>query len=147
MPHAVIVSIEIPAPRGEVWADVVDIAGHAGWMADAESIEFLGSQTEGAGTRVSVATRFGLLRTSDIMEFTAWEPPGRMAVHHTGLFTGTGEFTLEEAGPGATRFTWREDVEFPWFLGGPIGARVARPMLAWVWRRNLKRLRARFSAR
>ena len=61
------------------------------------------------------------------------------------LFTGSGEFLLEEAGPDFTRFTWRERIQFPWFLAGPIGARIARPVLAWVWRRNLRRFRERFA--
>ena len=141
----VVVSIEIPAPRDRVWSEVTRLADHVEWMADAESIEFVGDQTEGAGTRMRVATAFGPLRTTDLMEFTAWEPPHRMAVGHEGLFTGTGEFLLEEAGPEATRFTWREHIVFPWFFGGPVGAWMARPVFRWVWRRNLHRLRARFT--
>jgi hypothetical protein len=143
----VIVSIEIPAPRSVVWDEVARLADHVEWMADAESIEFLGDQTEGVGTRMRVATRFGPLRTSDVMEFTSWEPHTRMGVEHRGLFTGSGEFLLEDAGLAATRFTWRERIVFPWFFGGPVGAFLARPVFGWVWRRNLRRLRERISDR
>ena len=81
------------------------------------------------------------------MVFTAWDEPTRMAVRHTGLFTGTGEFTLEEAGAEATRITWREEIVFPWYFGGPLGAWAARPIFRWVWRRNLRRLRDRVTSR
>lgn len=142
----VTVSVHIPAPRPQVWEDVADLAGHVEWMADARSIEFLTDARSEVGTRLAVETRIGPLRTTDVMEVTAWEPGERIAVIHHGLFAGRGEFRLADEG-GGTRFTWSERITFPWFFGGPIGAWLARPVLAWVWRRNLTRLRARFSSR
>jgi hypothetical protein len=116
-------------------------------MADAESIVFLSNQRAGIGTRMEVETRFGPLRTSDVMEFTAWDPPDRMAVRHQGLFTGFGEFHLTAAGDATTQVNWREQITFPWFFGGPLGAWMARPIFGWVWRRNLRRLQDRLSGR
>lgn len=139
----VTVHIDIPAPRQAVWDEVAVLERHVEWMADAESIEFLGDQQAGTGTRMEVATRFGPFRTKDVMVFTEWDAPVRMAVEHTGLFTGTGAFTLDET-PAGTRFTWSERITFPWWLGGPIGAWFAQPIFGWVWRRNLRRLAARF---
>lgn len=139
------VSLVIPLPVERVWEEASRLDRHVEWMADARSIDFLGSQRSGAGTRMRVETRFGPLHTSDIMIVTAWEPPRRIAVEHGGLFTGWGCFLLDPAGPGATRFTWEEQIRFPWFLGGRLGALAARPILSLVWRRNLKRLRARLT--
>lgn len=136
-------SIEIPAPLERVWNELARLEHHVEWMADAESIEFLTETTSGEGTRIKVETRFGPLRSSDVMEFTAWDPPRRMAVSHQGLFTGSGEFLLEAAGPAQTVVTWREHIRFPWFFGGPVGSWAARPVFRWVWRRNLGRLRER----
>ena len=141
----VTVSVDLEAAPDAVWADVERIEDHVEWMADAESIIFIGERRRGAGVRAEVATRFGPLRTTDVMEFTEWEPPHRMAVRHVGLFTGTGAFTLTEIEPGRTRFTWSERIEFPWFFGGRVGAWLARPVFRWVWRRNLRRLAARFN--
>ncbi len=45
-------------------------------------------------------------------------------------------------GPGATVLSWEEDLVFPWWLGGPVGAWAARPILRWVWRGNLRRFSA-----
>ena len=141
---AVRVEIEIPASRTRVWEDVAVLESHVEWMADAERMDFESDQRSGVGTAAVVETRVGPFRTSDRMVFTVWEPPTRMGVEHRGLFTGTGEFTLEEIDADTTRFTWREDIAFPWYLGGPIGAWFAQPILRWIWRRNLTRLRQRF---
>ncbi|MBT8211655.1 MAG: SRPBCC family protein [Acidimicrobiia bacterium] len=137
------VSVDIPAPPSAVWADIADVGSHVEWMADAEEIRFLSEQHSGVGTRMEVLTRVGPLSTTDIMEFTAWEPPHRMAIRHEGLVTGEGEFLLEEI-PEGTRFIWSERLTFPWYAGGPATALAATPVLAAIWRRNLKRLAARF---
>lgn len=140
-------TVEIPAARDEVWQDVANLATHVEWMADAESLTFTSEREAGVGTEAIVATKIGPFRTSDRMRFTVWEPPHRMGVEHIGLFTGTGEFTLEAIDESSTRFSWIETIRFPWYLGGPIGAFFAQPILRAVWRRNLKRLRNRFSDR
>lgn len=133
----------IAASRETVWDDVADIASHAEWMADAESITFLTDHHSGQGTRMEVLTKVGPFSLTDVMEFTSWEPPSRMAVHHQGLVTGEGAFLLVEAA-GGTRFIWDEELAFPWWLGGPVTAWFAAPVLRAIWRGNLKRLAARF---
>jgi uncharacterized protein YndB with AHSA1/START domain len=145
MPAPVVVAVEIPAPREAVWEELAALERHVDWMQDAHSIRFLGDRRRGVGTRMEVETRFGPLRTNDVMEFTAWDEPESMAVHHRGLFTGTGEFTLTEIPGGATRVEWREQIHFPWFFLGPAGAWAARPVFRFVWRRNLERLRQRIT--
>ena len=126
-----------------VWADLSRLETHVEWMSDARSLEFLTDTRGGVGTRFRVATRIGPLRTSDVMTVTEWDPPHRMAVSHDGLFTGNGRFTLD-AVAGGTRFEWHEAIRFPWYLGGRLGALAARPALEAIWRRNLRRLAARF---
>ena len=133
-----------PATPAAVWADVEQVERHAEWMADAESIEFLGERRRGVGTRMRVATKVGPLRTMDVMEFTGWDPPHRMAIRHEGLVTGEGAFTLMAEGGDGTRFTWKEDLSFPWYLGGPVTAFFAAPVLRWIWKRNLGALAQRF---
>ena len=141
------VSVDIPAPRDEVWEDVSEIASHIEWMADAEHIELLTEQRSGPGTEIEVATKVGPFRTSDLMTFTEWQPPATMAVEHRGLFTGFGRFSLDPIDAETTRFTWEEVIRFPWYTGGPVAAAVAQPILRRIWRRNLRRLRDRFSSR
>ena len=139
----VTVSTEIPAAIADVWADVARLETHVEWMADAESIVFRGDARSGVGVIMEVLTRVGPLRTTDVIRVMTWEPPNRIGVVHEGLVEGVGEFRLEPNGAG-TSFTWDEELSFPWYLGGAIAAWVARPVLAWVWRRNLQRLAVRF---
>lgn len=139
------VSVLIPASPDTVWAEVERLENHPHWMADAVGIEFEDDRRRGVGTRIIVATKIGPFRTTDVMEFIEWDRPRTLGVVHKGLFTGTGRFSLDAEDDG-TRFTWTETVRFPWFLGGPIGAFVARPVLTRIWKGNLRRLRLRFTA-
>lgn len=136
----------IPAPVPEVWADVRDLGSHVEWMADAEAIRFTSPTRSGVGTTFDCDTKVGPLSLVDRMEVTEWEDERVIGVRHVGLVTGVGRFTLR-ADPGgreATRFTWEEQLTFPWWMGGPVGAIVGGVVLRLVWRRNLRRLRARF---
>jgi carbon monoxide dehydrogenase subunit G len=137
------VSIDIPKPPEVVWADIEQLETHVDWMADAESIEFEGEQRRGPGTTMRVLTKVGPLQTTDIIRVVGWEPVSSIAVVHQGIVTGEGEFRLQPI-PAGTRFQWIENLKMPWYFGGPIGSWLARPVLGWVWRRNLKRLAARF---
>jgi hypothetical protein len=139
------VTTMLDAPPAEVWADVADLGSHVDWMADAHAIRFLGDRTEGVGTRFECDTRIGPLRTTDVMEITEWVPGKVMGVRHSGLVTGTGRFTLKKAVGARTQFQWSEKLTFPVWLGGQLGALVAKPVLRWVWRRNLTRLAERFA--
>ena len=141
--HAVVVSTVIDRSPAEVWADVRNIESHVTWMQDAAAIRFLSEEREGTGTRFECDTKVGPVSLTDVMEITSWEEERRMGVRHVGLVEGTGEFTLTEISPGRTEFRWEEDLLFPWFLGGPIGAFFARPVLRRVWKGNLKRLTTR----
>ena len=67
-----------------------------------------------------------------------------MGVEHHGLVTGVGSFRLEDQSDGGTTFIWEEDLSFPRWLGGRATAALARPLLALIWRRNLRRLAAMF---
>ena len=143
------VSTTLPAPPSAVWPVVADLASHVDWMADAESIRFTTRRRSGVGTTMEVATRVGPFRLTDVLEVTEWRPGRSIGVRHAGLVGGTGRFTLRRSRlrPRSTRFTWEERLVFPPWLGGPLGATVAAPVLRWVWVRNLRRLRANFVTR
>lgn len=145
--RAVVAVIEvqtlIAASPEAVWADLADIASHVEWMADAESIRFTSEHRSGTGTTFDCVTKVGPIRLTDRMEVTAWDPPRTMGVRHVGVVTGTGAFELSADGAHTT-FRWREELVFPWWLLGPVGAAVGKVVLAAVWRANLRRLAARF---
>ena len=125
-----------------MWDVVEPVERHVDWMADAVAIRFKGSQTRGVGTEFFCDTKVGPIKLVDEMTITAWEPNRVMGVRHTGVVTGTGEFTLEANASGGTRFTWTESLVVPGWLGGPIGAFVGGPIgMKAIWRRNRRELK------
>ena len=150
----VTVSIDIDASPEEVWKVIEPVEDHVDWMADAVAIRFIGDQRRGVGTTFECDTKIGPIRLTDEMEITEWTPAvdagdgvvaqdGAMGVKHTGVVTGSGILHVQgRAGGKSTRFTWTEDLDFPWFLGGRLGEIVGgKVALGPIWRRNLKRLK------
>lgn len=136
------VAIDLEAPVDRVWSVVEPIERHVDWMADAVAIRFKGDRTRGVGTEFFCDTKVGPIKLVDEMTITAWEPGRTMGVRHTGVVTGTGEFTLEAIDASRTRFTWSEELVFPWWLGGPLGALVGgQVVMKAIWRRNLRALK------
>ena len=116
------VSADYDASPEQLWPALEPIESHVDWMADAEVIRFVTEQTRGVGTRFECVTAVGPIRLTDRMEITEWEPGRAMGVRHDGLVTGTGRFTLTPLDGGRrTRFTWEEELTFPWWLGGRLG--------------------------
>jgi hypothetical protein len=130
----------IDAPRDAVWTCLADIADHVEWMADARTIRFTGRRRTGVGTTFECETRIGPLRTTDVMEVTEWHEGRSLGVRHTGVVSGAGRFVLDAGPPAQTSVTWDERLRFPWWLGGPVAALVAAPVLRRLWRGNLRRL-------
>lgn len=143
------VSTELNATPDEVWAILEPVERHVDWMADAVAIHFQTEQTRGVGTRFLCDTKIGPITLQDHMEITAWEPGARMGVRHTGIVTGTGAFELEPIDLGRrTRFTWTEELRFPWYLGSRLGEAVGGPLvMKQIWKRNLRSLRDLVDAR
>ena len=133
-------SVDVAADARTTWAVLADVGHHHRWMEDAFSIRFEGEQRQGEGTVFFADTRVGPLRTTDRMIITAWTDEREMSVRHEGAVTGEGTFTLEPRADGGTRVLWRERLNFPWWFAGRLGEVVAKPILSWVWRRNLTNL-------
>ncbi|MFZ9851459.1 MAG: SRPBCC family protein [Ilumatobacteraceae bacterium] len=136
------VSIDLNASPDRLWSIVEPIERHVDWMADAVAIRFETEQTRGVGTRFLCDTKVGPIKLTDRMRITEWVPGEAMGVEHTGLVTGTGIFTLAPLDEGRrTRFTWSEDLKFPWWLGGRLGELIGGNLIMKaIWRRNLTSL-------
>ena len=137
-------SIELAASPARVWEIVEPVERHVDWMADAVAIRFANSQTRGVGTTFDCDTKVGPIKLTDRMEITEWVPEKSMGVKHVGIVTGTGVFTIEPLGNGQySKFTWSEELTFPWWLGGPVGEVIGgNIVMKAIWRRNLKKLKA-----
>jgi carbon monoxide dehydrogenase subunit G len=141
----------LPASPETVWSLLTDWERQASWMPDVAWIRVLGSE-RGAGTRLQVRTRvFGVPAATDLVAVTMWEPPARLAIEHTGVVKGSGEWRLERAGGGElTAFTWIESFRMPPPVLGDIALSVYAPWQRWMLRRsvaNLSRIVGRSVAR
>jgi hypothetical protein len=136
------VSTVIDATPAEVWDVVKRVEDHVDWMHDAVAIHFTSARRSGVGTTFDCDTRIGPFRLTDRMEITRWKPRRAMGVRHVGVVTGSGTFTLRPLPGRRTRFTWKERLFFPWWMGGPFGAVVGGEVLRVVWARNLSELKA-----
>jgi hypothetical protein len=132
----------IDAPPSVVWSHLEHIEDHVDWMTDARAIRFTSRRHQGVGTTFDCDTAVGPFRLTDRMEVTEWVPRKAMGVRHVGLITGEGRFSLERRRGDRTRFTWTEQLHFPWWLGGPVGAFAGKPVLRRVWKKNLQSLKA-----
>lgn len=132
----------IHAPREAVWQAVERIETHAEWMKDAVRITFTSPQHSGVGASFECLTRVGPLFTTDRFVVTQWRPGELMGIEHRGAVTGDAEFRLDSTPGDATRFCWEERVRFPWWLGGPLGEQVGKPILRHIWGGNVARLKA-----
>jgi uncharacterized membrane protein len=136
------VSVLIDAPLAKVWAELADFGSHPQWMDDAAAVRFITDRTTGIGTRIEATTRVGPLRASDVMEVVRWEVDRTIVVEHVGSVKGFGRFDIGPSGDG-TEMRWVEDLRFPWWMGGPVGLAVARPIFRRIWRGSLMRLKER----
>ena len=138
--------MEVAAPPGFVWKHLSDLSSHSEWMSDAASITFETEQRRGVGTRMRVPTRVGPLRVIDIMEVDRWTEARTIGVRRLGRIGGWGRFDLSPC-PGGSRLNLTESLGFPWYMGGRLAARLARPVLGWIFASNLRRFRDWVQAR
>ena len=135
------VETTIDASPQAVWAAIDDVRTHPRWMEDARAVRLTSAATQGVGTTFDCDTKVGPFRLTDRMEITRWDVDTAMGVRHVGLVPGEGEVGLQPAGPGRTTFRWTEELHFPVWMAGALGARLGAPVLRRIWRRNLANLK------
>jgi hypothetical protein len=145
MPDLVL-SVEIAAPQQQVWDAVVDWPAQREWMLLTD-VRATGGDGVGAGAGIAAFTGIGRVGFLDTMTITAWEPPHRCLVLHTGkVVRGTGAFVVEPVSASRSRFVWSESVELPLGVLGRIGWLVVKPVVAFGVRYSLRRLARRMEA-
>jgi uncharacterized protein YndB with AHSA1/START domain len=131
---AVHAAVDVPASAEQVWGVLVDWPRHGEWVPFTRAE---GGAAEGES--VEAWTGVGPVGFLDTMEITAWEPPTRVTVRHTGrLVRGEGRFDLLDLPDGRCRVTWSELVELPL---GPLGR------TGWIGVGPLSRLMLRTALR
>lgn len=136
------VEAHIDAPPSRVWELLKDWEGSAAWMVDATTVEVLGEQRTGIGTRVRAVTRIAGIPLTDLMEVVGWEE-GRLisVMHHGWPIRGLAWFALHPTEDGGTRFEWAEELDPPLGPLGELGGRVLRSPIERVLRKSLTKLK------
>ncbi len=133
--------VVIDEPIERVWAVLSDVPRQPEWMDDLVGVELVTPPPIGEGSRAIGTVRILGVTVRDPVTITAFEPPTRFAIRHEGLFTGTGELTLEPNVDGTgTVVRWSERLVAPALPH--VADAVGRPVFATVFQRDLENLRA-----
>ncbi|MDQ3404657.1 MAG: SRPBCC family protein [Actinomycetota bacterium] len=131
-------TVEVDAPAETTWAAMTDWTRQGDWMLGTH-VRVTRGDGRSAGSALAAFTGFGKLGFTDTMEITAWEPPYRCVVRHTGgLVRGTGIFEVLARGADTSAFRWHESLHPPLGALGSLGWRVVEPAFRYGLRRSLR---------
>lgn len=132
-------SVEVAAPVERTWDALTDWDRQGEWMLGT-TVRGTALSGVGVGGGIEAFTGVGRLGFLDTMEITAWDPPYRCEVLHTGRFVrGTGAFEVVDLGQGRSAFVWRESLDLPLGAVGRLGWPLVRPAFVAGVRRSLAR--------
>ncbi|GHF77827.1 hypothetical protein FHX82_004347 [Amycolatopsis bartoniae] len=135
-------SVDVAAPAGTTWLALTDWTRQGEWMLGTH-VRVESGDGRSVGSRLAAFTGLGGVGFTDTMEITAWEPPVRCTVRHSGtLIRGSGAFHVHPKGPQSSTFVWSESLDVPLGLLGRLGWPVARPLFELGVRQSLKRFAA-----
>ncbi|MEU4444749.1 SRPBCC family protein [Actinosynnema sp. NPDC050801] len=104
--------VDVEAPATTTWAALTDWARQGEWMLGT-TVRVTSGDGASKGSGLEAFTGIGPIGFTDTMRITAWEPPVRCAVAHTGrLVRGTGEFVVVPRGT-RSELVWSEDIALP----------------------------------
>ncbi|MGH3367387.1 MAG: SRPBCC family protein [Nocardioidaceae bacterium] len=130
-------AVDIQASAQQVWSHVVDWPRQGEWIPLTQVWPV--SEWGGVGARVEARTAVGRIGFTDTMTITAWDPPYRCEVLHTGrVVRGDGGFVVTARGPDASRLEWWERLVLPLGALGGVAWRAAGPAYSLLVRRSLE---------
>ena len=134
-------STEVDASAAEVLAVVADFEAYPEWVAGLEQVEVLSRDRRGRGTRVAFRLRTPVLSAAYTLAYRyAPRDAGVSWTYVEGTLEDlSGSYALEPTTDGATRVTYRLDVE----LGMPLPGLVKRQAARQIVRSALSDLKRR----
>jgi hypothetical protein len=140
------VDVIVDAPAERVWNAVVDWEAQSTWMLGTD-VQVSAGDGSSVGSELRAVTGVGGRGVVDTMRITAWDPPRRCDVVHTGsVVRGTGRFEVVALPTGRSRFIWQEELDLPLGALGRAGWPLARPLAVWGVRRSLEALARRIES-
>src|ERR671923_2853635 len=141
MPEHAEGTTEVDASPAEVMAVIADFDAYPDWVGNLEDVRVLARDRRGRGTRVAFRLRTPVLTAAYTLAYRyALRDEGVSWRYVEGTLQDlTGSYTLEPTGDGATRVTYRLDVE----LGMPLPGLVKRQAAKQIVRSALSDLKRR----
>ena len=139
-PVVIDLGAELDGPPDVVWTLLTDWERQGDWMLEASDFEVVTPHREGVGVEALATVRIGGISTRDRIRIDTWEPEAHLGIEHLGWVRGRGDLWLEAMDERRTRIRWREELVPPWGVLGAIGSRAFRPLMARVFRRDLRAL-------
>lgn len=135
------VSSRIDAPVERVWELLADWEGSEAWMVDATTVEVVGEQREGIGTKVRAVTRIAGVPIEDRLVVTRWDEGRLIEVMHVGWpIRGLAWFEIAPRN-GGTSFDWGEELDPPFGPLGELGGLMLRRPIERVLAKSATKLK------
>jgi ribosome-associated toxin RatA of RatAB toxin-antitoxin module len=122
---------EVFATPSEVMAVVADFEAYPDWVANMEQVEVLARDRRGRGTRVAfrLGTPWGEQAYTLAYRYQAKDAGVSWSYVEGTLKDLAGSYTLEPTGDGATRVTYRLEVDLGMPLPGLVRRQAARQIV------------------
>lgn len=137
-PVAIEIAHTTPVDAGVVWELITDWERQGDWMLEARDFVVVSERREGVGVEAEATVRIGGITTRDRVRVTRWEPRRLLAIEHLGWVSGAAEIHLTPVRGGGTHVFWREELHPPLGVLGALGLTALRPVMARVFRRDLR---------
>jgi hypothetical protein len=135
--------VDVAAPAERVWDAVVDWDIQHEWMF-LTRVRGTHLQGQAVGGRLEAFTGMGRVGFLDTMEVTAWDPPRRCEVLHTGkVVRGTAAFVVRPRGEHAATFLWSEQLDLPFGRLGRLAWPLVKRLISLPLAYSLRKLRRR----
>lgn len=125
-------------PPESIWDLITDWEHQDDWMLEASDFVVVSDVREGVGVEAEATIRIGGITTRDRVRVGEWDPPRRLVIEHLGWVTGRGIIELTLVAGRRTHVWWREELSPPLGVLGAIGMTAFKPLMARVFRRDLR---------
>lgn len=124
------VARRVAVPADVAWHVLTDWPAQDSWMPLTRVRVAGPGDGREVGARLEAWTGVRRAGFLDSMVVTAWEPPRRCEVLHTGrLVRGPGVFAVRPVDAGSCEVRWEERLDLPFGAAGRIGWPVVRPLV------------------
>lgn len=129
----------VQAPALQVWNAITNWQAQSDWMLGTKVWPVNGDGT-GVGGQIEAFTGIWRIGFLDTMEITAWNPPTKCDVLHTGrVVRGTGTFEVVATSDSTSKFIWSEDLDLPLGVIGKVGFTIVKPGFIYGVRKSLEK--------